>query len=120
MISPKWPMASIYAIAIATPGVAAPARDARGIPVISNPASPPAGFNGEARQVAPGDTTKPGTIRPPGPVGPMPPAVPTPHGGPGHPFMTVAPPPCTRTVTDGCLQTYERSSSARTGMQAPH
>jgi len=71
-----------------TPGNTSPETDARGIPVISAPAEAPAGYNQPARTV---------------------PA--------GTPYPTVAPPtttaagplpPCTRTVTDRCTQTYER------------
>jgi len=63
------------------PGNATPARDARGIPVISNPATVPPGFNG------------------------MPDAA-----GTGGPLEEAADNtrPCTRTVTDNCVQTHER------------
>ena len=67
-----------------------PKRDAHGIPVISDPASVPAGFN-----------------NPPGMGGPLvdasQPATPQP--------ATETYPPCSREVTDNCLQTYERGRS---------
>ena len=65
-----------------------PERDARGIPVISAPASAPAGYN-QPPQTVPAGTPMP-TVAPPPPTaaGPL--------------------PPCTRTVTDRCTQTYER------------
>ena len=69
-------------------GNASPETDARGIPVISAPAEAPAGYNQPARTV-PAGTPYP-TVAPPTPTaaGPL--------------------PPCTRTVTDRCTQTYER------------
>ena len=74
------------------PDNSAPERDARGIPVISDPASAPPGFN-------------------------QAPAV----GGPGaDPSLPPAPQPatenypaCSRTVTDNCVQTYERGRGPR-------
>ena len=76
---------------VAMPSNAAPERDARGIAVISDPATVPAGFNGT-----------------PSPLNAM--------GGPlldpatGEPAATpdASYPACTRTVTDNCVQTYER------------
>ena len=76
---------------VALPSNADPERDARGIAVISDPATVPAGFNGT-----------------PEPLNAM--------GGPlldpatGEPAATPDPayPACTRTVTDNCVQTYER------------
>jgi hypothetical protein len=76
---------------VAMPSNAAPERDARGIAVISDPATVPAGFNGTPDALN-------GT------------------GGPlldattGEPATTPDPayPACTRTVTDNCVQTYER------------
>jgi len=69
-----------------SPSNANPETDARGIPVISAPAVAPAGWN-----------------MPPGTPG-APPASATP------PPMGAATdlPPCSRTVTDRCVQTYER------------
>lgn len=64
-----------------------PARDARGVPVVSDPATPPPGFNGPPR---PADQ-------------PAPQATPQPDTAPS--------PPCSRTVTDNCVQTYERGRS---------
>jgi hypothetical protein len=70
------------------PGNTAPETDARGIPVISAPAEAPAGYNQPAQQV-PAGTPLPTVARPtPTAAGPL--------------------PPCTRTVTDRCTQTYER------------
>ena len=70
------------------PDNSAPERDARGIPVISAPATAPAGYNQGAQSVPAG--TPPPTVASPTPTaaGPL--------------------PPCTRTVTDRCTQTYER------------
>jgi hypothetical protein len=62
-----------------------PEHDARGIAVISDPAVVPAGFNGTA---------------------------PSAVGGPLEPVAGDASyPPCSRTITDNCLQTYERGRS---------
>jgi hypothetical protein len=69
------------------PGNSAPARDARGIPVVSDPADVPAGFNQPAQV-----------------------------GGTGiDPAARPAPQPateeyraCSRTITDNCVQAYER------------
>jgi hypothetical protein len=70
------------------PGNTSPETDARGIPVVSAPAEAPAGYNQGARTV-PAGTPMP-TVAAPSPTaaGPL--------------------PPCTRTVTDRCTQTYER------------
>lgn len=61
-----------------------PEHDARGIAVISDPAIVPAGYNGTA-------------------------------GGVGGPLEAVGPdesyPNCSRTITDNCLQAYERGRS---------
>ena len=74
------------------PSNAAPERDARGIPVISDPASAPAGVN-EATVIPPGAQV-----------------VPNPNQRAA--FQTQAStedyPACSRTVTDNCVQTYER------------
>ncbi len=70
------------------PGNTSPETDARGIPVISAPAAAPAGYNEGARTV-PAGTPMPAVAAPaPTASGPL--------------------PPCTRTVTDRCTQTYER------------
>lgn len=70
------------------PGNTSPETDARGIAVISASAEAPAGYNQPA-QMVPAGTPMP-TVAPPTPTaaGPL--------------------PPCTRTVTDRCTQTYER------------
>jgi len=79
--------------ATTAPGNTAPERDARGIPVVSDPATAPAGVNG-----------------------------PVPTGGPNVQLVPApnqsaafAPQPstetypvCSRTVTDNCVQNYER------------
>jgi len=74
------------------PSNAAPERDARGIPVISDAAMAPAGAN-QALVVAPGAQV-----------------VPNPNQAAA--FQTQAStdsyPACSRTVTDNCVQTYER------------
>jgi cytoskeletal protein RodZ len=70
------------------PDNSAPERDARGIAVISAPATAPAGYNMGAQTVA---------------AGTAPPAVAAPTPTASGPL-----PPCTRTVTDRCTQTYER------------
>ncbi len=69
-------------------GNQAPERDARGIAVISDPAVVPAGWNGTAAGSAMG-----------GPE--LDPAT-------GEPVAAEAYPACTATVTDNCLQTYEK------------
>jgi hypothetical protein len=76
--------------AIVQPGNASPERDARGIPVISASAIVPAGWNGVAGsgEAMGGPLLDPAT---------------------GEPMAdTASYPACTRTVTDHCLQTYER------------
>jgi hypothetical protein len=78
--------------ALVQPSNANPERDARGIAVLSDPAIVPAGWNGTA-------------------------GVATAMGGPELDPVTGEPvaeaesyPACTATVTDNCLQTYERQS----------
>jgi hypothetical protein len=66
--------------AIVQPGNTNPEEDARGVTVMSDPAHVPAGFNGVAT-----------------------PAV----GGPVE-ATDASHPPCSATVTDNCVQTYER------------
>jgi hypothetical protein len=73
---------------LAQPGNGNPERDARGIAVISDPAVVPAGWNGTAAGSAMG-----------GPE--LDPAT-------GEPAAPETYPACTATVTDNCLQTYER------------
>lgn len=77
---------------MSAPGNSAPQRDARGVTVISAPADVPAGWN-EAPRV--GGTGAPATARP----------APTP--------ATEDYPICSRTVTDNCVQSYERGRSPR-------
>ncbi|WP_162806525.1 hypothetical protein [Sphingosinicella terrae] len=74
------------------PGNQAPARDARGIPVVSAPAEVPAGAN-QSPPVQAGAVFQPN---------PNQQQVFTPRPAEGE-F-----PPCSRTVTDRCVQTYER------------
>jgi len=71
------------------PGNTAPEHDARGIAVISDPATAPAGTNQPA---------------------PQGPAVPAPNQSAAFATQpsTGEKPPCSRTVTDNCTQTYER------------
>jgi hypothetical protein len=71
------------------PNNSAPARDARGIPVVSAPATAPAGWNvpyGTGAATAPASQ-------------------PAPSMGAATDL-----PPCSRTVTDRCVQTYERGA----------
>ncbi|HYJ31077.1 MAG TPA: hypothetical protein VEW25_12140 [Allosphingosinicella sp.] len=72
------------------PGNTNPETDARGIPVISAPAVAPAGWNAPLGQAT------------------------APASGPA-PSMGAATdlPPCSRTVTDRCVQTYERGARPR-------
>jgi len=79
---------------IVLPSNADPEHDARGIAVISDPAVAPAGFNH-----APGVTDGMG--------GPL---VDTSTALAPQP-ATESYPPCTETVTDNCVQTYERGRS---------
>ena len=69
------------------PGNEAPERDARGIPVVSDPATAPAGFN-----------------QPPQPGG----TGASPTATPATQPATEDYPACSRTVTDNCVQAYER------------
>ena len=71
------------------PSNAAPERDARGIPVISDPAVVPAGFNGSTGAGVGGPMIDPAT-------------------GTAVTGAETSHPACTRTVTDNCVQTYER------------
>jgi hypothetical protein len=72
--------------ATVAPANSAPERDARGIPVVSAPATAPAGWN-----VPYGTGT------------------PAPAGQAAAPMGAATDlPPCSRTVTDRCVQTYER------------
>jgi hypothetical protein len=77
---------------VAQPSNASPELDARGIPVISDPAHVPAGFNPAPGMGGP-------LVDPASPPAPQP--------------ATENYPPCTRTVTDNCVQTYERGRSPR-------
>jgi len=79
------------------PDNSSPERDARGVPVVSSPATAPAGAN----QPVPAGATQ---------------VVPAPNQQQvfaPQPAQGEAP-PCTREVTDNCTQTYER------GHRRPH
>jgi hypothetical protein len=78
------------------PGNTAPERDSRGIPVVSDPATAPAGTN----QAPPAGTTR---------------AMPAPNQAAAFATQpsTGEKPPCSRTVTDNCTQTYERGAGRR-------
>lgn len=73
------------------PGNSAPERDARGIAVISDPAVAPAGWNGSPATAMGGPLLDPVT---------------------GEAAAPEHYPACTATVTDNCLQTYERGRRA--------
>lgn len=74
--------------ATVAPGNTRPETDARGIPVISAPAVAPAGWNVPYGQ-----------------------GTPAPASGPAPAMGAAADlPPCSRTVTDRCVQTYERGA----------
>ena len=79
-------------VQVVQPSNAAPERDARGIAVVSDPAVVPAGFNGTVVGAA--------------------------MGGPelnpvtGEPVAAASYPACTKSVTDNCLQRYERGRKA--------
>ncbi|MCA1654771.1 MAG: hypothetical protein LC656_11575 [Sphingomonadales bacterium] len=77
---------------VSQPSNASPELDARGIPVVSDPATVPTGFNA-----------------PPGMGGPLVDASSPPAPQPA----TQNYPACSRTVTDHCVQTYERGRSPR-------
>jgi hypothetical protein len=76
---------------VVQPSNAAPERDARGIAVISASATVPAGWNGIAGTAMGGPLVDPATGQ-------------TMSGADSYPA-------CTATVTDNCLQTYERGRS---------
>ena len=97
----------IFAAALLTAGAAcaqtpvppantAPERDSRGVPVVSDPATAPAGAN------------QPLPALPPGAVGARPIRTCAPLSRPQP--STGEKPPCSRTVTDNCTQTYERGA----------
>ena len=73
--------------AVVQPGNSAPERDARGIAVISDPAVVPPGWNGTAGTAMGGPLVDPAT---------------------GEEVGAESYPACTATVTDNCLQTYEK------------
>jgi hypothetical protein len=78
---------------VVAPSNANPELDARGIPVISDAAVSPPGFNQPAGMNGVG--------------GPMV----DPSAAPAPMPATQSYPPCSRTVTDHCVQTYERGRS---------
>lgn len=75
--------------AVVQPSNADPEHDARGIAVISDPAVVPSGFNGTTGTGVGGPMVDPAT-------------------GATVTGADASYPACTRTVTDNCLQTYER------------
>ena len=77
---------------VVQPGNSDPKRDARGIAVISAPAVVPAGWNGTAASAMGGPLLDPVT---------------------GEAAAEADYPACTATVTDNCLQTYEKGRRAR-------
>lgn len=91
-------MKALFALAATTllisGGAVAQQRDARGIPVQSEPATPPAGVN-EVPTVPPGATVR---------------YAPNPEAFATRP-ATSEYPPCARGQTDRCTQTYERGSA---------
>ena len=74
---------------VVAPSNANPEHDARGIAVISDPAVVPAGFNGTTGTAVGGPMVDPAT-------------------GATMTGADASHPACTRTVTDNCVQTYER------------
>jgi hypothetical protein len=84
------PVAASPAGTTVAPSNAAPERDARGIAVISDAATAPAGFNN-----APGMNGMGGPLADPSQPPPQQPA-------------DASYQACSRTVTDNCVQTYER------------
>ncbi|MGZ8284588.1 MAG: hypothetical protein ACXW27_05640 [Allosphingosinicella sp.] len=119
MLSIKSPLAFLCIAAVAAPGAAAPARDSRDYVVVSNPVVAPPNFNGAAKgeppKVVPSTTLLdgPGQVVVTGtkgnfswPGSDTPPPPPPPSQG----RATANPRPCTRVVTDGCVQAYERRS----------
>ncbi len=92
MTSPV-PVSTIPAsAAVVQPSNADPEHDARGIAVISAPAVVPAGFNGVSGTAMGGPLVDPAT-------------------GETVDASDSSYPACTATVTDNCLQTYERNRS---------
>ena len=77
---------------IVQPSNAAPERDARGIAVISDPAVVPAGVNGTTGAAVGGPLVDPAT-------------------GATVSAADASYPACTATVTDNCVQTYEKGRS---------
>ena len=80
---------------VALPSNAAPEHDARGIAVISDAAMVPAGYNGTPETLV-------------GTGGPLVDPADTAATGESATMPDASYPACTRTVTDNCLQTYER------------
>jgi hypothetical protein len=91
------PMATTMAPAgspVVQPSNANPERDARGIVVISDPALVPAGFNGLSGAAMGGPLLDPAT------------------GEAVSEAADASYPACSKTVTDNCLQAYERGRSS--------
>ena len=81
-------IASAAGVQLVQPGNSNPERDARGIAVLSDPAVAPAGWNGTAADAMGGPLLDPVSGEPVG--------------------AEESYPACTATVTDNCLQTYEK------------
>lgn len=77
---------------VQAPSNANPERDARGIVVISDAAIVPSGYNGTASTGVGGPLVDPAT-------------------GEAVNTTDTSHPPCSRTITDNCVQTYERGRS---------
>jgi len=91
-VAPPAPETAAPAQTVA-PGNSAPERDSRGIVVVSDPATAPQGTN----------------MAPPTGSGPL---VPNPNQAQAFATQpsTGEKPPCSRTITDNCTQTYERGA----------
>ncbi len=92
MTAPAEPLAASPTGQVVAPSNAAPERDARGIAVISDAATAPPGFN-----QPPGMNGMGGPLADPSQPPPQQPA-------------DATYPVCSRTVTDNCVQAYERRS----------
>lgn len=114
-------LATLCAAVLAAPALTAPARDARGFEVISGPAIAPPGYNGTSKQEDPAKDPSKGVV-PANPINPPGPEIPWPTTGPTWRVgtQTTTPPPCSRRITDGCVQAYEVRSSAAQRARAGH
>jgi hypothetical protein len=87
-----------YAQTTVPPANTAPERDSRGVPVVSDPATAPAGANQPIAPAAPGAVWA---------------IDPNARAAFATQPSTGEKPPCSRTVTDNCTQTYERAARPR-------